>query len=233
MGFYFYFHKTIFVIVLLTAIIAALEYKTIKNTPSNVFLPFIWFVFVIEVVRMIPTLNEAFPDSHFIEIIKRILPPSITESGVVVGSVYSIISFYFYLYYFKRVIPKGTYTKRWYVLFALYTVFVLISLFNYNDLFKNWLQPHMYAGVFCTLAAIFAYMQNLLRTDLILNFKTAFSFWFTMGVLFFNLITIPIFIFAEQFNFSQPFYIIVLVLSCYVMYGCFMVGLIIQSEPHE
>lgn len=88
----------------------------------------------------------------------------------------------------------------------------------------------MFAGVVFTVVAICFYFMTILKSDKILSFYQTLPFWLTMGILFFNLVTMPIFIFAKQLNFSASIYVYILVLSSYVMYGCFIVGFIVSVK---
>ncbi|MCM5662996.1 hypothetical protein [Galbibacter mesophilus] len=98
---------------------------------------------------------------------------------------------------------------------------------------KSWLGPHMYAGVLLTLGAIFAYLYTILKSDEILTFYKTLPFWITVGILFFNLVTMPIFIFARQLKFSAIVYEFILLISNYVMYGCFITGFVINAREKE
>ncbi|QLE02988.1 hypothetical protein HX109_15950 [Galbibacter sp. BG1] len=116
---------------------------------------------------------------------------------------------------------------------VIYSIFVFLSLINYPNLLKSWLGPHMYAGVLLTLGAIFLYLGTILKSDEILRFYKTLPFWITVGILFFNLVTMPIFIFAEQLNFTASVYVYILVISNYVMYGCFITGFIVNAKNQK
>jgi hypothetical protein len=91
----------------------------------------------------------------------------------------------------------------------------------------------MFAGVVFTVVAICFYFMTILKSDKILSFYKTLPFWITIGILFFNLVTMPIFIFAKQLSFSASIYVYILVISNYVMYGCFAIGFIVSVKYYE
>src|SRR5690606_32741530 len=104
------------------------------------------------------------------------------------------------------------------------------EFFNSKSVMIN---NHKIVGVLCTLISTFLYMQIVLKSDEILTFHTTLPFWITVGLLFFNLVTIPIFIFAQQLQFSEKVYVYILTLSNYIMYGSFIIGFIKNARQQK
>jgi len=230
LSFEFLLKKTIIFAVFLTAIIATITYKKYKDSQSWIFMPFLWFTFLIELLNLLPTARLFYPDWNFLKLMSYILPDHLIASSIWVGSMYSIVSFYVYLWYYKSILGYRRSARTIDVCMVIYSALVIHSLLNYQDLMVSWLQPHMFAGVVFTVVAICFYFMTILKSDKILSFYRTLPFWLTMGILFFNLVTMPIFIFAKQLSFSASIYVYILVLSSYVMYGCFVVGFIVSVK---
>src|SRR5690606_10507236 len=230
LSFEFLLKKTIIFAVFLTAIIATITYKKYKDSQSRIFMPFLWFTFFIELLNLLPTASLFYPDWNFLKMMSYILPKELINTSIWVGSIYSIVSFYVYLWYYRSVLGNRRSTITVNVCILIYTVLVIHSLIHYRDLMVSWLQPHMFAGVVFTVVAICFYFMTILKSDKILSFYKTLPFWLTIGILFFNLVTMPIFIFAEQLNFSASIYVYILVISSYVMYGCFAIGFIVSVK---
>src|SRR5690606_1856405 len=171
------------------------------------FMPFLWFTFLIELLNLLPTATLFYPEWNFLKIMEWILPKELLESSIWVGSLYSIVSFYVYLWYHRSILRFRKVVKAVDACIVIYTVLVIHSLLNYQDLMVSWLQPHMFAGVVFTVVAICFYFMTILKSDKILSFYRTLPFWLTIGILFFNLVTMPIFIFAKQLNFSASIYV--------------------------
>lgn len=228
LSFEFLLKKTIIFAVFLTAIIATITYKKYKDSQSRIFMPFLWFTFFIELLNLLPTASLFYPNWNFLKMMSYILPKELINSSIWVGSLYSIVSFYVYLWYYRSILGSKRSTITVNVCILIYTVLVIHSLIHYQELMVSWLQPHMFAGVVFTVVAICFYFMTILKSDKILSFYKTLPFWLTIGILFFNLVTMPIFIFAEQLNFSASIYVYILVISSYVMYGCFATGFIVS-----
>jgi len=233
LSFEFLLKKTIIFAVFLTAIIATITYKKYKDSESWIFMPFLWFTFLIELLNLLPTATLFYPEWNFLKIMEWILPKELLESSIWVGSLYSIVSFYVYLWYYRSILRFRKVVKVVDACIVIYTVLVIHSLLNYQDLMVSWLQPHMFAGVVFTVVAICFYFMTILKSDKILSFYRTLPFWLTIGILFFNLVTMPIFIFAKQLNFSASIYVYILVISSYVMYGCFAIGFIVSVKFYQ
>lgn len=193
-------------------------------------MPFLWFTFFIELLNLLPTASLFYPNWNFLKLMGHILPKELIHSSIWVGSFYSIVSFYVYLWYYRSILSYKKAAKAVDACIFIYTALVIHSLLNYQDLMVSWLQPHMFAGVVFTVVAICFYFMTILKSDKILSFYKTLPFWLTIGILFFNLVTMPIFIFAEQLNFSASIYVYILVISSYVMYGCFAIGFIVSVK---
>lgn len=230
LSFEFLLKKTIIFAVFITAIIATITYKKYKDSKSWIFMPFLWFTFFIELLNLLPTATLFYPNWNFLKLMEHILPKELILSSIWVGSVFSIVSFYVYLWYYKSILRYRKSAIVVDICIIVYTVLVIYSLVNYKDLMVSWLQPHMFAGVVFTVVAICFYFMTILKSDIILSFYRTLPFWLTIGILFFNLVTMPIFIFAEQLNFSASIYVYILVISNYVMYGCFTIGFIVNVK---
>ena len=236
LSFEFLLKKTIIFAVFLTAIIATITYRRYKDSQSWIFMPFLWFTFLIELLNLLPTAALFYPEWNFLRLMGHILPDKFITSSIWVGSLYSIVSFYVYLWYYRSILRHTKAAKAINVCVVIYSVLVIYSLLNFQDLLVSWLQPHMFAGVVFTVVAICFYFMTILKSDKILSFYKTLPFWLTFGILFFNLVTMPIFIFAKELSFSASVYVYILVISSYVMYGCFAIGFVVSvkyDRPEE
>ena len=235
LSFEFLLKKTIIFAVFLTAVIATITYKRYKDSQSWIFMPFLWFTFLIELLNLLPTARLFYPDWNFLKLMAYILPEELIASSIWVGSMFSIVSYYVYLWYYRSILRHSRSAGAIDLCIAIYSALVIHSLLNYQDLMVSWLQSHMFAGVAFTVVAICFYFMTILKSDKILSFYRTLPFWLTIGILFFNLVTMPIFIFAKKLSFSASIYVYILVLSNYVMYGCFVIGFIVSVKysSHE
>src|SRR5690606_38878510 len=117
-----------------------------------------------------------------------------------------IISFFIFLFFYW-LLTKGTnYNKYIFYLIVIYLIAVIIDhkdhFFDISNFFKR-RTMHKITGVLCTLVAAFLYLQTVFKRDDIFTFHKTLPFWITVGLLFFNLVTVPIFIFAQHLQFSE------------------------------
>lgn len=228
--FQFYLKETIVVVVLITAIVASVTYKYYIGTPPAMMMPFLWFTFVIEVFNVVPYINYFYPNGQVTLLLKKILPAQLLNSSIFFGSVFSITCFYVYLFFFKKLLTSKPLKQVIMVFIVVYTVFAVKSMYNYEQLFISWFQSHMHIGIFFTLLGCLIYLYSILKSDKIELFYKTLPFWLSLGIVFFYLLTGPIFIFGNKLNFSHKIYTYILLISCYIMYGSFITGFIIAAR---
>lgn len=225
-----YFRKSIYLFEFTCAIVATITYKYYKNTDAKIFLPFLWFTVLTESLGKVPSILRSNENSYLIQVLKSFMPVDLLISSTWIYNIYSIISFYVFIYYYKKLTQGAKiYSKIIFLLLIVYTVSVIIDFSQNYEFFNSqnvMINNHKIVGVLCTLISTFLYMQIVLKSDEILTFHKTLPFWITIGLLFFNLVTIPIFIFAQQLQFSEKVYVYILTLSNYIMYGSFIIGFI-------
>lgn len=231
--FEFYLKRSTFLVEITTAVVASITYKSYKKTPNALFLYFVWFVVLVETLQLISIINWRFPNLALMVRLREILPESFFKSNIWLGSIYSIVSFFIFLTYYVLLTKDKHLLRFQKLLLLIYSISVLVTLLHYTSLFSSFLNIHMYTGVFGTLIASFIYLQDILKGDSLETFHKTLPFWITIGLIFFNLVTMPIFIFAKHFNFSQSVYTYILVVSCFVMYGSFIIGFITHNKVHK
>ncbi len=235
--FEFYFRKSIYLFEIACAIVATFTYKTYRNTPAKIFLPFLWFTVLTESFGEVPWIFRSNENGYLIRFLKSFMSVDLLTSSTWIYNIYSIISFYVFVCYYKKLTYEAKiYNKIILLLLFTYTLSVVIDFTQNFEFFNSknvMINNHKIVGVFCTLISTFLYMQIVLRSDEILTFHKTLPFWITVGLLFFNLVTIPIFIFAQQLQFSEKVYVYILTLSNYIMYGSFIIGFVKNARQQK
>src|SRR5690606_36871925 len=186
-------------------------------------------VVIIEIIALLPIIFVINENSLIIDFFKVFMPEKMIRLNFWIYNIYSIISFFIFLFFYWLLTKGSNHNKYIFFLIVIYLIAVIIDhkdhFIDISNFFKR-RTMHKIAGVLCTLVAAFMYLQTVFKRDDIFTFHKTLPFWITVGLLFFNLVTIPIFIFAQQLNFSKPIYIYILTLSNYIMYGSFIIGFI-------
>ncbi|MCX2681495.1 hypothetical protein OOZ15_16195 [Galbibacter sp. EGI 63066] len=227
----FYFKRSIFLFELTAFIIGLICYGTYKTTPNKIIIYFLVITLLNEIIGLIPIIVWKFPESSIAGFLEAHLPDILVRNNIWIASIHSILSFYIFLIYFRELSKRENSRLRMFNwLLVIYTVSVVYDLIHYKTLYIKLGDTHRIVGALCSLIAALLYMKIMLKSDRIIMFYKQLSFWIMVGIIFFNLVTMPIFIFADQLGFSGPVYNYVLVFSCYIMYGCFIVGFIVHAR---
>lgn len=222
--------ESIFWIELSATIVAIITYKYYRDSANKILLLLLLLIVFVELSSKIAYLYSVNPTHTIISFLRGFLPEQLLKKNIWIGSFYSIVSFYIFLFYYKGLIKDSFFKKLFVFLIVTYSLSVLYTLLSFKQLLLNWAQFHHIVGVFATLICCFYYFKKFIENDDLEIWYKKLSFWASLGILFFNLLTMPIFIFARQLNFSQSVYTYILVISCYIMYGSFISGFIINAR---
>jgi len=118
---------------------------------------------------------------------------------------------------------------------------ILCIVVSFSDLLISWdvfisqnLMTTRIVGGFLILISASIYLMEVLKSDKLLTFHKSLPFWITFGALIFYLTTIPIFIFKDYLYNSKSYaYTIILNISNYFLYSCFIIGFILNAIEYN
>jgi len=170
--------------------------------------------------------------SVLVEVSGPLISKFLDIKSLFVYNTYFLVSILFYNYLFKSYL-KSEKTK--YILNLLtigYVVFVVLNHLLMQDFYHTFQSNSaIYSGIFAIIA-VGAYYFESLNSDKVLYAKKSVLFWVSLGLLLFQVGIIPIYIFAESFNFSGIFDYILLTLN-FILYGCMMIGFMVSERAHN
>ena len=187
------------ILILLTAVIATVNYPQFKISKEKYFLHFLWFTVAIEFIATI--LNH------------------LVTNAYIIYNFFAIVGFLFYLNWF--------YIKLNSVLVKyLFYTFLIVSIANLS--FKNPIKDHLefsfVFGAVSILICSFMYYSKVLRNDELFKITQRLSFWIVTGILFFYIGMIPLILLANILDFSGVYYLSVLLGLNIILYGCYIIG---------
>jgi len=162
-------------IMLIAAFIAAIWYwPKYKNTPQKYFLFFLAYIIIHEAI------------GYFYGNIRED-----EEKNNLVYNLFIIVSFLFYFFWFRKIIPN----KRLILLCSLVFIgAILFTTINEGFLNRLWTFP-LYVGSICILLCSVLYFSSLIQKKEVVYFYKLQPFWITAGLLIFYIGIIPYFFF--------------------------------------
>lgn len=205
------------------------KYRT--NYLYRYFVYFLWVTVFVEIVfGWLPSLIS------FFEAFSTLKNTMFVESDWVY-SVYEIVSYVFYSFFFVSHIESSTYRKIGNLLLVFYSVFRFSNLIFSEISFGANSYTNMTIGTLMLLIIIFYYYYQLLQSDLILNFYKSFPFYVSVGLLVFYLVLNPIVIYESFYNKKNPEFIevyrYILTIVNIFMYTCFTIGFMICFRKNK
>lgn len=226
-----YLRILIFLFIIAATVIASITYKKYRDTPNRYFLYLLLLTLGTECIGYSYIYFHFFPQTTFTVFFKGILPEVISEQNYWAFNIFRIITFYLYLYYFLRLLKKFKHRRYIYVILLIYTVFVILDLtLRSEGFFSKSLMWVRISGTLSILLATTFYFNEIFDSDKILNIYKELSFWLIIGSLFYYLVTVPITIFTRLFYNFQGIYVSILLLSNIVLYGCFIIGFVVNAK---
>ncbi|SDX60291.1 hypothetical protein SAMN05444411_10727 [Lutibacter oricola] len=189
--------KIILWIFQLAAFIAAsITWNKYKNTTQRYFLFFLGFVLIVEF------LGYNIPKIYGIK-------------SQFVYNIFTVISFYFYLYWFNSILNKKLIIKVFAVAFS---ISIVISIFFEDFMGALWRVP-LTTGTFLVLVCSGIFYYNLLNSNDIFRYQKSQKFWIVTGLLIFYIAFLPIQLFQPYLKVSSLSYGIPLTVLNILMYG--------------
>jgi len=170
--------------------------------------------------------------SCFVEVSGPLIIEFLDLKSFFLYNTYFLVSILFYNYLFKAYLNSEKIKKILNGLTVGYIFFIILNHFFIQDYYHTFQSNSaIYVGVF-VIIAVGAYYLESLNSDKVLYAKKSMLFWVSLGLLLFQVGTIPIDVFAEFFNFSGIYDYILLTLN-FILYGCMMIGFMMSERAYN
>ncbi len=222
-------------IVELIAAIAGLifikKYRVDKIT--RYFVYFLWLTVFVEVVfGWLPACI------HYFESFSFFRGTFLEKSNYPIYNIFHIVSFAFYIFYFRSNIRNGKIIIYFNYLLILYFIASILNLL-FTDVFYLRISSFNYivGSILIFLSTIF-YFFEIFKSDKILTFHKSIVSYVSIGALIFHLSITPIFIYGSYYSNSKDpefvqIYRIILTAANIFMYTCYTIGFIVCSKKNK
>lgn len=195
----YYVPYSMFILVLIAAIVATIKWDKYKNSTERYFVYFLWSICFFECLA-------AFSNYYL-------------GTNFWVYNIYSIYSFLFYLNWYHSILKNKI--IKYVMVFFLLVVIV-------NILTEDFIDDHQIytfiAGAISVLISTFLYYSEVLKSNEIFIIKQKLSFWIATGILLFHIGMIPLIVMADVLDFAGGYYLAVLFTLNFILYGCYIIG---------
>ncbi len=187
---------------------------------------FVYILFFIAFTEVIGTYNTIADTSG-----SNVLKGTVFENNYWIHNAQLIITFTFYVSFFRNLLKNKKQKKIIGVLCVLY-VLATVSNLVFSDIYFESISKFTYVtGSVFLFLTILIYYFNLLTSDYILQFKKSLPFYFSVGLLLYHLCVTPLFIYNGYYTrtVSESFvkvYFYTLITMNIIMYTIFIIGFI-------
>ncbi len=189
------------------------------------FVYFLWINFAVELFGELPKIIDQYDQLQF-------LKSTFLEENAWLYNIYTIISYWFYISFFKWNVKTKKFT---FILNILMYLFLLVSITNLivtDVFFKIHSALPMIPGTLIVVISVFFYFFEMLKSEKVLEFNKDLIFYIAIGALVFYLCAPPLFIYSGYYSnqISTEFVKIrqiILYSTIIFMYTCYTLGFII------
>ncbi len=215
---------------LLAFLIGIFYYKKHQSRPTYYL---VWFL-GITIFSELFSWYAYFVNNGFLSFLKG----TVLETNNWVGNVYSIISYLFYITYFKWYLTSP---KSISILNKVSIVFFIVSILEIIFSKGFFISSMPITNIFGTLLVFYSiafYYLELLSSDQILNVHKSLPFYISVGALIFHLCTTPFFIYSSYYSNSiDPSFVSlyrqVIFGTNYLLYSIYIAGFLICSKTKD
>ncbi len=153
-------------------------------------------------------------------------------------NLYYIVSFAFYIFYFRNYFKKKEFIVSSNLMILLYVVGSVVSLFLTDAFFLRVSSFIYIVGSILIFLGVIFYFFEIFKSDKILTFYKSITFYVSIGAIIFHLSVTPIFIYGSYYSNSKDpefvqIYKIILTVANIFMYTCYTIGFIICSRKNK
>ena len=154
------------------------------------------------------------------------------KSNYWLGNLYSIISYLFYINYFKWFMSAKSSVIILNRVSILFLVASILEIIFYGGFFIKLMPISTILGTLFVFLSIALYYMELLKSDQILQVQKTLPFYISVGALIFHLCTTPLFLYSSYFSNSidpgfVSLYKQVIFGSNYLLYSIYIAGFLI------
>ncbi len=152
-------------------------------------------------------------------------------------NIYTIIMYYFFIYYFGSLLISVKVKSIFKKLNFLFIVVSILNLIFSGVFFKSSSVFISVIGTLLLLIVIIYFYFDLLKTERIINLKRYLPIYISIGVIIFILCETPLSIFSQYFKTINKSFIVlktnILLLINIIMYGTFTIGFLVCAKKKE
>lgn len=186
---------------------AAFTWKSNKNTTQKYFIFFLGFVLLIEILGYT-------------------IPLYFSIKSQFVYNIYTIVSFYFYFFWFNLILNK----KKLVNLFTtIFTVAIGLSIF-YENFFSELWRISLTTGTILILICSILFYYKLLNSNEIFQYQKSQKFWIVTGLLIFYISFLPIQLLQPYLNTNALTYSISLTTLNIILYGFLTISFLCKKK---
>ncbi len=218
----------------LTALIGTMYLKESKYRENNLTRYFVWLLWLTVFVEIVFGLTPRFlskvgPLMHFKEFL--------INNNYVVYNIYAVITFLFYVFFFK----KNIFSKKISLVLDVMIVVGLVLagyvlVFTGVDFVRNWPVIDI-IGSILIFVSVLLYFLEIFNSDKILSIHKEMSFYIAVGAMVFHLVVTPLFIYEEYSSEENLEFFevrnIILYSANIFMYTCYIIGFVVCLKKNK
>lgn len=143
-----------------------------------------------------------------------------------------ILSIFFYGLFFLTSLKNANARAVIKGLLVFYLIYTIINVSFFKDFVNQPLIDNIIIGRILIVIFVLLYFSELLNSDAILNIKKSLVFWIGIGVLFYNIGFIPVYVIGEYISFRGVFRYISFGLNI-IMSVCFITGFLMSKKQYN
>ena len=220
----------IHVVELLAALSGTYYLRKVPSLKSTRYLViFLWITVILDLICAYPAIAYL-SDYKYFGFVKN----TPFDDNYWIYNIYIIVSYLFYVYYFRSFLKNRVLHGILKYLMILY-LFLSLGYLFIDDVYFHGISD--FASITGTLLLVFSvivFYYELLKSDVLLNLKHFLPLYISVGVLIFHLCITPIDIFSEYYDVRNTFYV-QLKANVYLygnifLYSTYIIGFLVCSS---
>ena len=155
------------------------------------------------------------------------------RSSILVSNLFVLLQALFCLLWYRYLVKEARMKKLIMFMLLFFLLFFLVDALFFERLFDYIQKYSSIFDIIFIVVAVLIYFREVLNSDFVLKLNGSVYFWFSLGLLAFNIPFLPIWIMSEYLGFDAQVYRSLVFILNVIMHSCFIVGILWSKKEYN
>ncbi len=205
-------------IAIVSAVVGSIFFYKYRKGKARYFVVYLWLIAATEFAYKIAYYDLMDEDPR---------------STIIVSNLFVLFQALFCLLWYRYLVIEKSVKRLIMIMLLFFLLFFFVDALFFKSLPDYFLKSSSIFGTIFIVVAVLIYFREVLNSDFVLKLNRSVYFWFSLGLLAFNIPFLPIWLMAEYLGFDTQVYRSLVFILNVIMHACFIVGILWSKKEYN